>query len=48
MYITTYFLVFLSLCLFKPGPLLNEDLAVVRMPFQQYKDLTFSLSGMHE
>ena len=27
------------------GPLLNEDLAVGRMPFEQYKNLTFCLSG---
>lgn len=33
-------------CLFvSTGPLLNEDMSVGCMPFKQYKDLTFSLSG---
>ncbi|PFX12664.1 putative serine/threonine-protein kinase roco4 [Stylophora pistillata] len=30
------------------GPLLNEDMSVGNMPFKQYKDLTFSLSGGEE
>lgn len=30
------------------GPLLNEDMSVGCMPFKQYKDLTFSLSGGDE
>ena len=27
------------------GPLLNEDMSVDCMPYKQYEDLTFSLSG---
>ena len=33
-------------CLFvSTGPLLNDDMSVGCMPHEQYKDLTFSLSG---
>ena len=33
-------------CLFVfTGPLLNEDMSVDCMPYKQYEDLTFSLSG---
>ena len=33
-------------CLFvSTGPLLNEDMSVGCMPYKQYEDLTFSLSG---
>ena len=39
--------IFISLsCSFvSTGPLLNEDMSVGCMPHEQYKNLTFSLSG---
>ena len=39
--------IFISLfCSFvSTGPLLNEDMSVGCMPYKQYEELTFSLSG---